>query len=315
MYRIQFYNNIADSAKVIFCQQPHTYIIGDESNPVEDPHAILVRSKDLKTLEVNPSLRIIARAGSGINNIDVNRMTEKRVLVCNTPGANSNGVAEMVFGALIMSQRNLHDAYFQGKTTSLVDKGEWENSKGVFKGHEIKGKTLGVIGLGAIGSKVAHLGLAFGMKVLGYDTIYKGSPSFSLVDSIENLIREADVLTVHVPLTDATRGILGENLLEYDKIPSVIINFSRAEIVNEEVISCLLHDKKIKSYITDFPSALLNPNTRGVIAFPHLGASTFEAEEECARQAATQIKDFLEERVVTHTINYPFTSYPPVETN
>lgn len=308
MFRIATYNKISTRGLDRLPRENYEVASG-----LTSPDAILVRSATISENDINANLKAIARAGAGTNNIPVNYCSEKGIIVFNTPGANANGVKELTIAALIMSTRNIFQgmAWVQGlknagdEVTQLVEKG-----KSDFTGGEIKGKILGVIGLGAIGSQVANDSIALGMKVIGYDEYLSVDAAWGLsnatqrAENLESLLAKSDFITVHVPLTDQTRGLINHERMSHMKKGAVLINLSRNGIVNNEDLRAAISDGIISVYITDFPdSDLLNmPN---VICIPHLGASTREAEENCAEMAADQLRNFLEFGNIKNSVNFP----------
>ncbi|OLO39352.1 3-phosphoglycerate dehydrogenase [Alkalihalophilus pseudofirmus] len=310
---IKTLNNIAESGLNVFNKENFT--IDNES---ENPDAIVARSYNMHAMEFGAKLKAIARAGAGVNNIPVDKCTEQGIVVFNTPGANANAVKEMVLTSLMASSRNL----FAGIawTKSLENEGDQipklvEAGKKQFVGKEIKGKTLGVIGLGAIGALVANDALDLDMDVIGFDpfisvdTAWNLSRNVQRAMSIEQLFANSDYITVHVPLTDDTRGMFNEKTFGIMKPGVHILNFSRGELVNETEMAAALESGVVGKYITDFPNenVLKMKNT---IPIPHLGASTKESEENCAIMASRQVKEFLETGNIKHSVNFPNASLP-----
>lgn len=305
---IKTLNNIAESGLNIFNKGNFTV-----ENGSENPDAILLRSFNMHTMEFGDQLKAIARAGAGVNNIPVDKCTEQGIVVFNTPGANANAVKEMILTSLMASSRNL----FAGVawTKSLEGEGEQipklvEAGKKQFVGKEIKGKTLGVIGLGAIGMLVANDALDLDMDVIGFDPFISIDAAWNLsrkvqrAMTIEQLFANSDYITVHVPLTDETRGMFNQETFSIMKPDVHILNFSRGELVNEIDMEAALESGKVGKYITDFPNenVLKMKNT---VPVPHLGASTQESEENCAIMAARQVKDFLETGNIKNSVNFP----------
>lgn len=285
---------------------------------VKDPDGIMVRSAQMADYAVPDSLLAVARAGAGTNNIPSAAYAEKGIVVFNTPGANANAVKELVLCELFLSGRKITDAIEWVKTL----KGEGENlpklvekGKGKFAGGEITGATLGVIGLGAIGVLVANAAIGLGMRVIGCDPFISTanalalSPSVKLVSSREEVYKRADFITVHVPLTAETRGMFNADTFAAMKSGAALINNSRGELVNTADVKAALESGKLSRYITDFPDAELIgvPNA---ICVPHLGASTVEAEDNCAVMAAKQLTDYIENGNILHGVNYPDVSMP-----
>ena len=312
---IKALNNIAEKGLNVFDQE--NYVIDENS---ENPDAIVVRSFNMHDLEFGDELKAIARAGAGVNNIPVDKCTEQGIVVFNTPGANANAVKELVLTCLMASSRNLFDGIAWTKT--LEDEGEQipklvEAGKKQFVGKEIKGKTLGVIGLGAIGARVANDALDLDMDVIGFDpfisvdTAWNLSRNVQRAMNIEQLFANSDYITVHVPLTDDTRGMFNQETFGIMKNDVHILNFSRGELVNEEDMKVALEEGKVGKYITDFPNENVL-NVKNVVPIPHLGASTKESEENCAIMATRQVKDFLETGNIVNSVNFPNASLPYV---
>jgi D-3-phosphoglycerate dehydrogenase / 2-oxoglutarate reductase len=287
---------------------------------VAEPDAILVRSADMHTAEIAASVRAIGRAGAGTNNIPVAAMSRRGVPVFNAPGANANAVKELVLAGLLLAARNIAPAWLFARSLSGDDAAidaAVEKGKKEFVGFELPGRTLGVIGLGAIGVEVANSAVALGMKVLGYDpqiTVQRAwqlSASVEQARSLEDLFARADAVSVHVPLTDATRGLVSAPRLALMKKEGVVLNFARADIVDEPAILAALDAARLHAYVCDFPKRALKDHPR-VITLPHLGASTGEAEENCAVMVADQVRDFLENGNIRNSVNYPEAVLPRV---
>ena len=311
LYNIKTYNAIAQKGLDVFNDN---YKI----NGSGDPDAILLRSYNLHEEFIPPTVKAIARAGAGVNNIPVERLTEEGVVVFNTPGANANAVKELVIMSLIASSRNLFQALQWAK--SLAGNGEKvpglvESGKKQFVGTEIAEKKLGVIGTGSIGVLVANDAAALGMEVMAYDPYISVNAAWQLsrrverAMTMEEIFRECDYITIHVPLTDETKGILNKDSFALMKENVHILNFSRGELVSEDDLEVALKEKKIKTYITDFPTDRIL-QMEGAIALPHLGASTVEAEENCAVMAAKEIREFLETGNIRNSVNFPNTTMP-----
>jgi len=305
---IKTLNNIAESGLSVFNTENYTI-----DNDNENPDAILVRSFNMHAMELGDNLKAIARAGAGVNNIPVDKCTERGIVVFNTPGANANAVKELVLTSLIASSRNLFAGIQWVK--SLAGQGDEipklvEAGKKQFVGKEIKGKTLGVIGLGAIGALVANDALDLDMDVIGYDpyisveTAWKLSRKVQRAMTIEQLFANSDYITVHVPLTDNTRGMFNKETFSLMKDGVHILNFSRGELVNEADMAEALESGKVGKYVTDFPNENVL-NMKNAVAIPHLGASTVESEENCAIMAARQLKEFLETGNIKNSVNFP----------
>ena len=309
MYKIQTLNAISDII--------HTQLSADKYTVSKDepvPDAILVRSAAMHEMEFNPELLAIGRAGAGVNNIPIERCSNTGIVVFNTPGANANAVAELVMAGLLMSGRNIVGGIewargLKGKGAEvgkLVEKG-----KSQFVGPEMRGKTLGVIGLGAIGAIVANAASrGLGMNVVGYDPFISVESAWSLSTSIhraasaDDVLAQADYITFHVPLNDQTRGTINAEMIAKMKDGAGILNFSRGELANTADVLAALESGKLSSYVTDFPSDDLI-GAEKVVCIPHLGASTPESEENCARMAAAEIRDYLETGSIHNSVNYP----------
>ena len=310
MHKIRTINNISEKGLSRF--PADRYELGDA---IADPEAILVRSQQLTDADAVPSLRAVGRAGAGVNNIPVADYTDKGIVVFNTPGANANAVKELVMVGLLLSCRGIIPGIkYVNSLGEYSDKAQLnklvESSKKQYKGRELKGKTLGVLGLGAIGSMVADMALQMEMNVVGYDPALSVEAAWRLsskVEKMENLqmlFSRSDIITLHVPALDATRGMIDSEALSQFRDGAVLLNFAREEIVDKEAISEALDSGKISQYISDFPTPGLI-GKRGVVSTPHLGASTEEAEENCAIMVADQVKDFLENGNIKNSVNFP----------
>lgn len=313
MYKIKTINNIAECGLKVFDNEYYTI-----DNDHENPDAIVLRSYNMHEMEISENTKAISRAGVGVNNIPVSHCTERGIVVFNTPGANANAVKELVLTSLIASSRNI----FAGIswTKSLEEQGTLipslvEAGKKQFIGKEIKGKTLGVIGLGAIGALVANDALDLDMDVIGYDpfisvdTAWNLSRNIRRAMTIEQLFANSDYITVHVPFTENTKDLFNEKAFSIMKHGVHILNFSRGELVNENDMAVALESGKVGKYITDFPNeAVLK--MKNVVATPHLGASTTESEENCAIMAARQVKEFLETGNIKNSVNFPNAALP-----
>jgi D-3-phosphoglycerate dehydrogenase len=307
MKTIKTLNSISEKGLAYFDKEQYTI-----DNDSENPDAIVVRSFNMHSMEFGSNLKAIARAGAGVNNIPVDKCTEKGIVVFNTPGANANAVKELVITSLMASSRNLFAGVLWTKSlegqegvSKLVEAGKKQ-----FVGKEIKGKTLGVIGLGAIGALVANDALDLDMDVIGYDpfisvdTAWKLSRNVQRAMSIEHVFANADYITVHVPLTDDTRGMFKKEAFDIMKQGIHILNFSRGELVNEPDMKEALESGKVGKYITDFP----NENVlkmKNAVPIPHLGASTVESEENCAIMAVREVKEYLETGNIKNSVNFP----------
>ena len=292
--------------------------LGDNYNvadSVENPDAVLVRSASMHDMELPSSLLAIARAGAGVNNIPLDKCTEQGIVVFNTPGANANAVKELVLSALFLSSRKIVEGIEWAKTlkdnadaAKLVEKG-----KSQFVGPEIKGKTLGVIGLGAIGILVANAAVSLGMNVLGYDPFISVdaawglSPKVKHVVSLNDIFENSDYITLHVPLTPETKGVIGKENIAKMKDGVRILNFARGDLADNEAVLSAVADGKIAKYITDFAATEIL-DVENVIVTPHLGASTPESEDNCAKMAADEIKDYLENGNIKNSVTLPAVS-------
>ncbi len=307
MYNIQTLNKIA---AVGTSRLGSNYNVADD---VQSPDAVLVRSASMHDMELPESLLAIARAGAGVNNIPLDKCSEKGIVVFNTPGANANAVKELVLTALLISSRKVVDGIEWAKTLKgngdnvgkLVEKG-----KSQFVGPEIMGKTLGVIGLGAIGILVANAAVALGMDVIGYDPYLSVDSALLIsrkvkhVSTLDEIFEASDYITVHVPLTPDTKGVINSESIAKMKDGVRILNYSRADLVVSQDVIKGLEDKKIAAYVTDFATDDVI-GVEGVIVTPHLGASTPESEDNCAKMAADEIKDFLENGNITNSVTLP----------
>jgi len=274
------------------------YVVGDD---IADPDAILVRSHNMHEMDIPASVKAIARAGAGTNNVPVKKMNLRGIPVFNAAGANANAVKELVIAGMLMAARNLIPAlHFSASLTGdnatlhkLVEEG-----KKHYAGIEIRGRTLGVIGLGAIGRLVADAAIGLGMNVVGYDPEITVEGAWSLAsqvkkaNSIEDLLRQSDFVTLHIPLLEATRGLINDRRIEMMKPGSVLLNFARDAIVEEHAVLAGIASRRIRYYVCDFPMEKMQ-NNPAVIALPHLGASTQEAEDNCAVMVAEQVRDYL----------------------
>ncbi|MFK7913964.1 MAG: phosphoglycerate dehydrogenase [Pseudomonadales bacterium] len=288
------------------------------SGEFADPQAIILRSHKLAEADLTPNLRAIARAGAGVNNVPVAQCSERGVVVFNTPGANANSVKELVIAALLLTGRDLVGGInYVRSLEGIDDEAEMnrlvEAEKKRFKGTELQGKALGVVGLGAIGSMVARAALDLGMEVLGYDPAISVDAAWRLpsevqrMENLPSLFARADFVTLHVPLLPQTEGLVNEESLRAFKPGSVLLNFARQPIVDTAALTTALNDQVLRRYVADFPVPGLT-NHPSVLLTPHLGASTEEAEENCAVMAADQLRSFLETGNITNSVNFPVVS-------
>lgn len=306
MYNIKTLNKISNVGLSKFDKSKYVY--GDD---IENPDAIMVRSASMHDMEMPKSLLAIARAGAGTNNIPVADCADKGIVVFNTPGANANAVKELVILGLLLSSRKVTKAIDWCKT--IKDEGDnvgktVEKGKSAFAGPEIKGKTLGVIGLGAIGRLVADAAVDLGMKVVGYDPFLPADAQLKAGITVNNNLDEifpvVDYLTVHVPLTDDTKEMINRESIDKMKNTVRIMNFARGALANSDDVIEALEDGRMAAYVTDFPDAKLI-GVDGVIAIPHLGASTPESEENCAVMDASELIDYLENGNIKNSVNMP----------
>lgn len=291
------------------------FVIGDD---IENPEGIIVRSAAMHDMELPKNLLAVARAGAGVNNIPIDKCTENGIVVFNTPGANANAVKELVICALLLSSRKIVPAIAWCKTlkgegdkvAGLVEKG-----KSAFVGPEIYGKTLGVIGLGAIGVLVANAAHSLGMEVLGYDPFLSVDAAWNLshsikhINNLDKLIEKSDYISLHLPLNKDTKNMINTDSIAKMKNGVRIMNFARGELVNSADLLLAMKDGKVAAYTTDFPDDSLIEQS-GIIAIPHLGASTPESEENCAAMASLQLADFLESGNITNSVNFPNVELP-----
>ena len=289
------------------------FVVGSD---VPDPDALLLRSANLHGVEIPASVLAVARAGAGTNNIPIAEYSARGIPVFNTPGANANAVKELVIAALFLAARNIVPAaafaHRLDGDAPAMDKAV-EGGKKQFVGFELPGRTLGVIGLGAIGVEVSNAAASLGMRVLGYDPAVTVEHAWKLNSKVEHvtnlaqLLKRADIVTLHVPLIDATRGLIGADELAGMRKSAVLVNFSRGPIVDEPAVVEALESGQLRAYICDFPTPALNKRDK-VVTLPHLGASTNEAEENCARMAADQLRDYLLEGTIVNSVNFPSAS-------
>jgi D-3-phosphoglycerate dehydrogenase len=308
MFKIQTLNKIDTEGLNLFPLS--NYEIASE---LPNPDAIVLRSFDMHTMELPKSLKAIARAGAGVNNIPIDKCTEKGVVVFNTPGANANGVKEIIIAGLLLASRDIIESVNWAKTLigqgdqvpSLVEKGKTN-----FAGNEIQGKTLAVIGLGAIGVLVANAATALGMKVIGFDPYMSVKQALKLsrevtwVEGIQPLLSQADYVTINIPQTAETKGYLNKEKFKMMKKGVRILNFARGGLVNNTDLAEAIAEGKVARYITDFPDETTLKMDK-VISIPHLGASTGESETNCAIMAVNQVKDFLEHGNIVNSVNFP----------
>ncbi len=316
MFKIQTLNNISIKGLDKFPRDKY-----EVASEIQSPDAYMLRSLKLHDVEIPSSVLAIGRAGAGVNNIPVEKMTTLGIPVFNAPGANANAVKELVLTGMLLACRNICQAWacaknLQGDDESIAK--EVEQVKKNFVGFELPGRTLGVIGLGAIGTSVANTAYDLGMNVVGYDPAITVERAWQLSSAIESantvdeLLAKSDFVTVHVPLNEGTKDLINASRISTMNNNAVILNFSRDGIVNDKDVVAALDSGKLYAYICDFPSNLLKDHPR-VITLPHLGASTAEAEENCAVMIADQLKDFLENGNIKNSVNFPAVKMPRVE--
>lgn len=292
-----------------------TEVFGDRyalTENIDEATGIMVRSAAMHDMEFSKNLLAIARAGAGVNNIPFDRCADEGIVVFNTPGANANGVKELVLCGMLLAARDIVGGieWIQSIKDSETVAKDTEKGKKNFAGSEIRGKKLGVIGLGAIGSEVANAAAALGMTVLGYDPFLSVNSAWRLsrkiqhITDLEEIYKNCDYITVHVPLTDKNRGMIGKDTIPMMKDGVVILNFARDLLVDDDAMAQALASGKVKRYITDFPNPK-SANMKGCIAIPHLGASTEESEDNCAVMAAEELQDYIDNGNIKNSVNYP----------
>lgn len=308
MFKIQTLNKIDAEGLSLFPLS--SYEIASE---LPNPDAIVLRSFEMHNMELPASLKAVARAGAGVNNIPIDKCTEKGIVVFNTPGANANGVKELVIAGLLLASRDITESIVWAKT--LIGQGDQvpaliEKGKNNFAGQEIQGKTLAVIGLGAIGVLIANAATALGMKVIGYDPYMSVKQALKLsreviwVEGIQPLLSQADYVTINIPQTAETKGYLNKEKFKMMKPGVRIMNFARGGLVNNEHLKEAIAEGKVARYVTDFPDETTLQMDK-VISIPHLGASTVESETNCAIMAVNQTKEFLEHGNIINSVNFP----------
>ena len=306
MYKYHCLNPISEAG---LTQLDDNYVV---TGNADEADAIFVRSAKMHDMEFGNNVKAIARAGAGVNNIPLERCAEEGVVVFNTPGANANGVKELVIAGMLLAARDIigginwvQEYEEDGDIAKITEK-----KKKAFAGTELQGKKLGVIGLGAIGVRVANVAIHLGMDVYGYDPYVSVDAAWMLSRSIhhaktvDELYKECDYITIHVPALDDTKGMIDKNAIGLMKDSVVILNFARDVLVNQEDIVDALVSGKVRCYVTDFPTKEI-VGVKNAIVIPHLGASTEESEDNCAKMAAEELKDFLENGNITHSVNYP----------
>ena len=311
MVKIQTLNNISPIGLDKLPRE--NYEVASE---VTNPDAILVRSAKMHDMEIGDNLKAVGRAGAGVNNIPLDKMSDKGVVVFNAPGANANAVKELVISSMLLSSRNICQAwnYVNGLPLDNL-KTAIEDGKKNYAGSELPGKTLGIVGLGAIGVQIANAATALGMKVIGFDpsitikSAWKLSADVEQALSVDELFSQSDFVSFHVPLVEGTKNLLNEERIALLPEGATILNFARDGIIDEDALITALEAGKVKYYVTDFPIDDKKDHER-VIALPHLGASTAEAEDNCAIMVANQIKDYLENGNILNSVNFPEAKMP-----
>jgi len=307
MFKVLQLNNISQEGVKAFSSEK--YHIGTS---VDNPDAIILRSYDMHEMSIPNSLKCIGRAGSGVNNIPIETMANHAIPVFNAPGANANAVKELVIASILIAARNINQAmnYVDGIENSKSLKLDIEKGKKQYVGYELPNKTIGIIGLGAIGVKVANTCLDLGMNVIGFDPMmtvenaWELKPGIEKAESIKDLLKSVNIITLHIPMTKSTKNFIDIEEISHLNNECVIINLSREGIVNTEAVLKALDNNKLKNYVTDFPSKELINNPK-VINMPHLGASTNEAEIKCSIMVAESIKSFLEDGNTVNSVNFP----------
>lgn len=313
MFKVQILNTIAPVGLSQFPTE--NYQVAAE---ISEPDAIIVRSAKIVDSILPQSVRIIGRAGTGVNNIPVAALTRKGIPVLNTPGANANAVRELVLAGMLLASRNICQAWNYVNHLQVseaeLDK-QVEQDKKQFAGMELLGKTLGIVGLGAVGVKVANAAIDLGMRVIGYDPTITVSRAWELsaeveqAYSLESLLAESDFISFHIPLTEETKGMMNAARFQLLKKGVVLLNFARDGILDNHDLLAALEQKKVSFYVNDFPNLLLK-NHPAVISLPHLGASTQEAEENCAMMIVKQVRNFLENGNISNSVNFPTVDMP-----
>ena len=306
MYTIHYLNKISSKGTELLTEQYQA-----TENP-DEAEAILVRSAAMHDMTFSKGLTAIARAGAGVNNIPLERCAEEGIVVFNTPGANANGVKEMAICGMLLGSRDVvggirwvQSIKDEGDVAKKVEKG-----KSQFAGNEIMGKSLGVIGLGAIGGPLANAAISLGMKVYGYDPYISINAAWHLdshimpVKTLDEIYEKCDIITVHVPLLDSTKHMINQETLAKMRDGVILLNFARDKLVDDDALEAALKSGKVKRYITDFPNDK-TAGMEGVVAIPHLGASTEEAEDNCAKMAVRQVMDYLENGNIVNSVNFP----------
>jgi D-3-phosphoglycerate dehydrogenase / 2-oxoglutarate reductase len=313
MFLIKTINNISE--KGLNRLPAETYSVSPD---IENPDAIILRSQNLHDMETPSNLKAVGRAGAGTNNVPVEKLGAQGIVVFNAPGANANAVKELVISGMLLACRNICQAWQYAANVEGTDEEQnkaVEAGKKKFVGYELPGRTLGVVGLGAIGVEIANVAVALGMRVIGFDptitvkSAWKMSSDVEEMESVDELFKQADFVTFHVPLIEATKNLLNAERISAMKDGAVILNFARNGIVDDDAVLAGIESGKLNAYVCDFPAQKLKGHDR-VITLPHLGASTAEAEENCAMMIADQLKDFLENGNIRNSVNFPAVKLP-----
>ena len=306
MYQYHCLNAISDVGLEVF-DENYTKV-----DNMEDADAVLVRSAAMHEMELGNNVKVIARAGAGVNNIPLTKCADKGIVVFNTPGANANAVKELVIAGMFLASRDIIGGanWVQSERMNEDIAKLTEKEKKRFAGHELQGKKLGVIGLGAIGVQVANTAVHLGMEVYGYDPYISVKAAWSLsrhinhINNVEDIYKQCDFITIHVPLLDSTKKMINKAAIDMMKDGVIVMNFARDLLVDEPDMIAALTEGKVRHYVTDFPNTTV-AGVKGAIVTPHLGASTEEAEDNCAKMAAKEIRNFLENGNITNSVNYP----------
>ncbi|MCR5182399.1 MAG: 3-phosphoglycerate dehydrogenase [Clostridia bacterium] len=302
MYKIATLNKISPVGLACLTED---YTVVDD---LAAANGILVRSADMLSMEFSPELKAIARAGAGVNNIPVDRCAEEGIVVFNTPGANANAVKELVICGMLMAMRNVPGGLEWAKTLAPTEEmdvaKQVEKGKSKYAGHEIYGKTLGVVGLGAIGRKIAESCAALGMFIVGYDPFVTECEGVEVYTDLKEMLAKADIVTLHLPANDATKKMINKDVISAMKDGVLLLNYSRDKLVNEDDLLEALASGKVSQYVCDFPNDHM-VGKPGVILTPHLGASSAEAEDNCAEMAVREIRNYLENGNIINSVNFP----------
>lgn len=306
MFKLAVFNKISNEGLCLFSEDKYSF----QEETLNEADGVILRSAKLHDVELPDTLKAAARAGAGTNNIPIDKCSEKGIVVFNTPGANANGVCELTILGMLLSSRKVVEGIDWTKTLTAEVSKQVEKGKSQFAGPEIKGKTLGVIGLGAIGVLVANAGIKLGMNVIGYDPYMSVKNALGLswdvnyAETLDEILAKSDYISLHIPLMDATQFFINKEKLDKMKEDAKLLNFSRGGLVKDEDIIEALDSGKISKYVTDFPNEKLL-NHKNIICIPHLGASTPESEENCARMASAQLIDYLENGNIKNSVNFP----------